>query len=266
MNNEPRLALQKIIAKYGNDLAGDRRRVEGLLKDLCGAYRREINVLTNAIEERVPLDLLAANKSTLRAVLLTKLAKRLEDNLGLTADAAIWAIDSWALALDVLTDAEIEAKEKKQTKVLQSPIQPNLPQNNKNAAPRSIPPQRQSPQKPPQTLPNKPQPKIYPPISRPPVNLPTAAPKSPPLQRRQPSSSAINFPTTPAQANNQIQNPAQNTVQSAAPKSLSRKFFGCLFVLFLLAATGIILIFGVPYAIEVMRETQRTEPRRFPGQ
>lgn len=263
MNNEPRLALRKIIAKYGNDLAGDRRRVEGLLKDLCGGHRREINVLTGAIEERVPLDLLAAAKSQPRELLLTKLAKRLEDNLGLTPEAANWAVGSWALALGVLTDAEVAAKEKKQSEILRSPsskpIQTAASQNNNKAVPpRSIPPQTQTPQ----TLPNKPSPKIFPPVARPPANLPTPAPNGQPPQRRQPSGSQINFPQNPAQSNNQIQNTAPNAV----PKRRFGKFFGCLFVLFLLAATGVILLFGVPYAIEVMRETQRTEPRRFPPQ
>ncbi|HXG84602.1 MAG TPA: hypothetical protein VNI84_11300 [Pyrinomonadaceae bacterium] len=257
MNNAPRLALRKIIAKYGNDLASDRRRVEGLLKDLCGEYRREINVLTSALEERIPLDLLAANKSTPREVLLTRLAIRLEDNLGLTPEAARWAVDSWALALGILTDAEAAEKEKKQSETLPphtKPIQTTSAQNNRTVPPRGIPP---TAQRPPQTSPNKPPPNIYPPAARPPANLPTPAPKSQP-QRQLPSGSQIDFPQNPAQSNSQI--------QSAAPKKRFSKFFGCLFVLFLLVTTGIVLLFGVPYAIEVMRETQRTEPRRFPAQ
>ncbi len=35
-------------------------------------------------------------------------------------------------------------------------------------------------------------------------------------------------------------------------------------VLFLLATAAIVVLLGVPYAIETMRETQRTEPRRLP--
>ena len=44
-------------------------------------------------------------------------------------------------------------------------------------------------------------------------------------------------------------------------------FRGCLIMVFLLAAISVALVFGVPYAIEVMRETQRqrnSEPPRFP--
>ncbi len=281
MNNTPRQALRKIIAKYGNDLASDRRRVEGLLKDLSGEFRREINVLTNALEERVPLDLLAAAKSTPRELLLTKLTKRLEDNLGLTKEASNWAVDSWALALGVLTDAEVTAKEKKQSEIpsppVNKPIQSTSAQNNKTAASRNTSTQFQTPQnqpKPqpkiyppsaprsPQTLPNKPPPpKVYPPVARPPVNLPTPAPKSPPLQRQPPSGSQINYPQNSAQSNITINN---SPVSNAAPKRRFGKFFGCLVVLFLLATAAIVVLLGVPYAIETMRETQRTEPRRLP--
>nr|MBA2737763.1 hypothetical protein [Pyrinomonadaceae bacterium] len=104
MNNAPRNTLRQIITKYGIDLCSDARRCEGLLKDLCGEYRREINVLTSALEERIPLDLLASGKTMPRELLLTKLAGRLEDNLGLTKEASYWAVDSWALARGVVTD------------------------------------------------------------------------------------------------------------------------------------------------------------------
>ncbi len=124
MNNAPRQVLQRIIAKYGNDLCGDARRCEGLLKDLCGEYRREINVLVNALEERIPLDLLAAGKTMPRELLLTRLAKRLEDNLGLTAQASEWAVNSWAFALGLLTAAEIAVKETKQTEISTTPFPP----------------------------------------------------------------------------------------------------------------------------------------------
>ena len=114
MNNAPRQMLRLIINKYGQDLCGNRRRCEGLLKDLCGEYRREINVLTSALEERVPLDLLAAATSMPSELLLTKLTKRLEDNLGLTGEASRWAVNSWAFALGILSEAEIQAKELKE--------------------------------------------------------------------------------------------------------------------------------------------------------
>ncbi len=250
MNNAARESLRQIITKYGRDLCGDARRCEGLLKDFCGEYRREINVLVSAVEERIPLDLLAAEKTMPRELLLTKLTKRLEDNLGLTAEAANWAVDSWALALGIVTDSEIAEKEKRQNHISTPiPVSPvPKPEQNNNAA-RSNPahqPPRQT------QTPTLPQPPVfYPPTPRTPANLPVPLPKSPPT-----ANPNINVPHIPAQTNNPALNPA--------PKRRFSKFFGCLFVLAFLALAVIVLIVGVPYAINVMRETQQSEPPRFP--
>ncbi|HWS55297.1 MAG TPA: hypothetical protein VN228_14265, partial [Pyrinomonadaceae bacterium] len=108
MSDVPRQTLRALIARHGPDLCGDARRCEALLRDLCGGHRREINLLVAAQRERVPLDLLAARRSMPRDLLLARLARRLEDHLALTPDAARWAVESWALALGVVTDAELE--------------------------------------------------------------------------------------------------------------------------------------------------------------
>jgi hypothetical protein len=259
MNNVPRQTLRLIINKYGQGLCGNRRRCEGLLKDLCGEYRREINVLMSALEERVPLDLLAAGNSMPHELLLTKLVKRLEDNLGLTGEASRWAVNSWALALGILTESEIRARELKEKKrddnLTATPpkiTEPPIEQNNKNVS-RDNPPQfsprtTQTPSRPPL-------PKVYPPITRTPANVPMPLPKSP-AQKSNPN---VNFPQTQAQPTNSVPLPI--------PKKRFRKFFGCLFVLFLLITSALVLVFGVPYAINVMRETQQqSEPPRFPSQ
>ena len=111
LNNEPRRTLRELIARHGPGLCSDARRCEGLLRDLCGEHRREINILVGALRERVPLDLLAARNSVPVNLLLTRLAKRLEDQLALTKEASRWAVDTWALALGVVSDAELEAVE-----------------------------------------------------------------------------------------------------------------------------------------------------------
>jgi F-box protein 11 len=53
------------------------------------------------------LDLLAAPANLPRKALLARLAQRLCDNLGLSETAAQWSIESWALALGIISDAEI---------------------------------------------------------------------------------------------------------------------------------------------------------------
>src|SRR5215207_6243428 len=98
MNDAPRRTLRELIDRHGPGLCSDARRCEGLLRDLCGEHRREINILVGALRERVPLDLMAGRNSVPQGLLLTRLAKRLEEHLALTGEASRWAVDSWALA------------------------------------------------------------------------------------------------------------------------------------------------------------------------
>ena len=106
MNDSPRQKLIEIVtdrkavfARTGRDVTTDAKLCEALLRDLCGEHRREISVLVAAQKERVAADLLASQDGVPREVLLTRLTRRLQDNLGLTEEAARWAVDSWALAL-----------------------------------------------------------------------------------------------------------------------------------------------------------------------
>lgn len=257
MNDVPRQMLRRIAAKYGKEICSDARRCEGLLNDLCGAYRREINVLVNAIDERVPLDLLAGGVSMPLELLLNRLEKRLEDQTGLTAEAARWAVESWALALGTATDAQIEERARKLSNPplpKTEPIQP-LEAKNKPANPtvpninRTNPPQtRRTPAAPP--------PQTVQPINRQPNRIPTSSPPVSSPRNNQP-------PVHAPRANPQVQlpNPA------AIPKRRFGVFRSCLIVFFLLIAASIALFLGVPYAIEVMRETQRERNQdapRFP--
>lgn len=108
MNDLPRQKLGEIVAKYGSAVIENPRRCEGLLRDYAGGFRREISVLTMALEERVPLDLLAAGNQTPLPVLFGRLAQRLCDNLALSEQAARWAVYSWAYALDIISAVELK--------------------------------------------------------------------------------------------------------------------------------------------------------------
>jgi len=101
MNDAVLGQLRHIVATYGPEICADPRRVEGLLRDLSGEHRREIAVLVGAVREGVPAELLAGRNSALPAVTRERLVRMLRDNLGLAADAAQWAVRTWALALDV---------------------------------------------------------------------------------------------------------------------------------------------------------------------
>jgi hypothetical protein len=103
MHNEPRQQLCQLIAQYGRTLSEDPRRCGALLKDYCGQYKREIFILVNALENRVATELLNASAGVPEVVLLSRLSKRLEDELGLAETAAKWAVETWALALGVIS-------------------------------------------------------------------------------------------------------------------------------------------------------------------
>ncbi len=111
MNDLPRQKLGEIVRKHGVSVVDNPRRCEGLLRDYCGKFRREVSVLTMALEERVALDLLAGAKTTPRQVLLSRLAQRLCDNLALSEQAARWAVNSWAFALNLISSDELKISE-----------------------------------------------------------------------------------------------------------------------------------------------------------
>ena len=56
IGNVPREKLKELIEKHGDTLLQDPGRCEGLLKDHCGAYRKEISALMGALDERIPLE------------------------------------------------------------------------------------------------------------------------------------------------------------------------------------------------------------------
>lgn len=254
MNDLPRQMLRQILAKYGKEIYRDVRRCENLLKDSCGSHRREINVLVNAIEQRVPLDLLAANRSMPLELLLTRLEKQLEAQTALTAEATRWAVESWALALNLMTESEIQTRQERSKSVAPPISKIETVQPNDSADGGKIPNiNRRNPVLPPKIPSSVPQSRINPPTIK------------KPIQTSNPSPPVI-FPT-----NNQPANSPPVQMQTMNQTAAARKGFGlfrsCLLIIFLIIITSVVFFFGVPFAIEVMRETQRernNEPSRFP--
>ena len=121
MDELPRKQLKSIIASYGIALHENPKRCEALLRDFCGQYRQEISLLINAQKEKVPSELLNSKNSSLPISLtITRLSKRLEDNLAITSEAAKWSVESWALAMGVscqLPESEDETESLQQKSV-----------------------------------------------------------------------------------------------------------------------------------------------------
>jgi hypothetical protein len=112
MNDFPRKKLQELINYHGNAICEDQKRCEAWLKDLCAGkkkYKAEVFALTTALRQRVAADLLNPPRGLPNTALFNRLVQRLYDNVGLDKKVASWAVESWALALEV----EIKPSSKK---------------------------------------------------------------------------------------------------------------------------------------------------------
>src|SRR5262245_796802 len=127
MNPRVRDKLCQILAAYGPSLHTDPRRCENLLRDLCPQNKRELSVLIGALREGIPAELTtpAQRKTAIHSI--GRFSKRLEDNLALAVGPARWAVETWALALGVVTSQQIAAaapppKSKAQPPVVPPPV------------------------------------------------------------------------------------------------------------------------------------------------
>jgi hypothetical protein len=137
MNNLPRQKLLEIIRRHGREIINHPRRCEGLMRDNFPAHRREIAVLTSALEERIPAELLASGKSqTPRNALLARLAARLHDDVAMEEAAARWTVHTWALALDIITPDELGTLERENAQT-RAPEATPVTQQQTAHAPRS---------------------------------------------------------------------------------------------------------------------------------
>jgi len=121
MNELPRKKLSQIIRQYGVSVCDNPLCLEGLLKDHCGGYRREVFVLTCALKEKIVSSLLASKNGVPMGILRNQCITRLKDSCALSEDAARWAVDSWALALGVITENDLSKgnEHKPERKVVQ---------------------------------------------------------------------------------------------------------------------------------------------------
>jgi hypothetical protein len=287
MNDEPRRTLRELIARHGPGLCSDARRCEGLLRDLCGGHRREVNTLVGALRERVPLDLLASRNSVPTGLLLSRLAKRLEDQLALTADASRWAVDSWALALGVVSEVELGELKSRRDAAAPPRVEGAPPARQTPTAPRPAAEDETraggrgagSGTRPPASPPPPPARQTTPPPAR---QTPPPARQTPPPAPRatrtgaqgggatvapwQPSPPPAARPPATPQPANAGASQTTATKDPAARVGRGRRrgcWVGCLLLLLLL----VLLAAGAPFVIDLLREEQlQREAGPAPGQ
>jgi pSer/pThr/pTyr-binding forkhead associated (FHA) protein len=99
LNEGLRNILAELIDQYGVDLVAQPRRLASLLKDYCGASKREILLLMTAHREGVPQAFLAVERASEELIL--GLRRTLIVDAGLSEDAAGWVVVAWGRALGV---------------------------------------------------------------------------------------------------------------------------------------------------------------------
>ncbi|WP_347990342.1 Tim44-like domain-containing protein [Methylomonas sp. AM2-LC] len=104
LDTHPRAQLCFILEQYGRVLINEPKRCRGMLKDLAPHHTRETNLLITALEQKVAEELLKPNPLISVDMQIERLAKRLHDNLGTQLEFAFWAVESWALALNIIQE------------------------------------------------------------------------------------------------------------------------------------------------------------------
>jgi hypothetical protein len=257
MNDLPRQTLSRIILQHGRGICETPKRVEALLRDLSGAHRREINIIVGALEERVASDLLAAGRTVPRDVLLARLAARLRDNLAYTPEAARWGVETWALALGIISEAEL--RERARAEAAES-AQRAAPQPAQDAEPTAAKPPRVAPTA-------SPQPRG---TTNAPARQPTQSPKAspPPTIVTPPPATAPRSMPAPQPHARVTQLPPQNVAPTPPARDASRRGLtlrGCLIVFVLIIVLIVAAIGIVPAVITLLKEEQAqpsiNEPR-----
>jgi nitrous oxidase accessory protein NosD len=101
MSTPPRQILTDLVARYGEGMMGSPLRCEGLLKDYCGEFRREIYVLTSCLRVGLVEQMRRQSGPSIKLI-CARLALKLEQNLAISGDVAKWAVESWAVALGLM--------------------------------------------------------------------------------------------------------------------------------------------------------------------
>jgi hypothetical protein len=92
--------LREAVGSFGRSAFQEPRRCEAILRDSCPEAPREVFLLVSALRENVAMELESGSATMPESALTAKLTRRLSENLGLSADAARWAVESWRYALD----------------------------------------------------------------------------------------------------------------------------------------------------------------------
>lgn len=100
MDDSAAKALAELVAREGVALCDDPARLRAFLDDFCPDSHPETRLLVTAAQHSVPQEIVQAMTLGLPMVLrLADLRQRLVEKLLVTEEAAVWTVNSWAVAV-----------------------------------------------------------------------------------------------------------------------------------------------------------------------
>ncbi len=88
----PRQALTILVQQFGEQVTTDPNKMLALLKDYCGEYKLEVNVLVGSVKDRIP-EFILSHKNLPFSILENQLIAQLKTNQGLNDKTARWVIE-----------------------------------------------------------------------------------------------------------------------------------------------------------------------------
>ncbi|GAB4525491.1 MAG: hypothetical protein Tsb0014_04860 [Pleurocapsa sp.] len=96
--------LCNLVSDYGKEVYQDTQKCSSLLLEYCPQYISEVNLLVTTLEEtKVVNKLLNSSASIHKEVTLGQLHSQLQKELYITPKAASWVIETWAIALGIIS-------------------------------------------------------------------------------------------------------------------------------------------------------------------
>ncbi len=103
MEDEAQNRLKKMITRYGQSVVEDEQRCKNIMGDYFGnEHRPEIKALTTVLNEQVVKAIMTPPHGFPIEVWLLSQKQKVMDECGLREEVAMWAVESWALALGVI--------------------------------------------------------------------------------------------------------------------------------------------------------------------
>ena len=89
----------RIVKEHGTDICQFPKRVEGLLKDMCGDCPKEVFLLTQCLSSGVIGRVMNLRNTVPEPTLILTAANELQKSREIGFEAARWAVESWTEAL-----------------------------------------------------------------------------------------------------------------------------------------------------------------------